>query len=159
MTIASHSGLQGIKCISENCNATGVLRVEIDKAADATKHSSVPKRPEDMSERELHRKRQKDSKNAGRMAMKPKSGYEWNPFKKYPLNLHCYCGSGKKFKKCHANAIQQCVKSSDVKQIKAYVDKMIAYVSELKSEGIVYKTQQVENSKGSDEIEKDAKRT
>lgn len=37
---------------------------------------------------------------------KPKDGYvpqignKWNPILKYPKNESCYCGSGKKFKKC-----------------------------------------------------------
>ena len=28
------------------------------------------------------------------------SGASWNPYLKYPRNKECYCGSGKKFKKC-----------------------------------------------------------
>lgn len=32
---------------------------------------------------------------------KPAPGWAWNPLLRYPRNLACYCGSGKKFKKCH----------------------------------------------------------
>lgn len=28
------------------------------------------------------------------------NGFSWNPYLKYPRNKECYCGSGKKFKKC-----------------------------------------------------------
>lgn len=30
----------------------------------------------------------------------PEAGFKWNPILKYPKNESCYCGSGKKFKKC-----------------------------------------------------------
>lgn len=30
----------------------------------------------------------------------PVEGSAWNPLQKYPRNEPCYCGSGKKFKKC-----------------------------------------------------------
>lgn len=31
---------------------------------------------------------------------KPKPGFSWNPLKGFPRNSPCFCGSGRKFKKC-----------------------------------------------------------
>lgn len=33
-------------------------------------------------------------------AVKPREKFKFNPFLKYPRNETCYCGSGKKYKKC-----------------------------------------------------------
>ena len=150
------SPLQSIKCISSECNATGEIKLEIDKAATVTKVAPPQK---ELNEKEVRYKKQKEDKKAGRMSYKPKPGYTWNPFRKYPQNLPCYCGSGKKFKKCHRDVLPVCVKSSEVGQVEAYIKKMIAYISELKSEGIVYKTQQVTENNNSGEIKKDEQRT
>lgn len=34
------------------------------------------------------------------MARGLKEGYEWNPLRKYPPNMKCFCESGKKAKAC-----------------------------------------------------------
>ncbi len=42
-------------------------------------------------------------------AYTPKAGYAWNPLRDFPRNEVCFCGSGKKFKKCHADRLRPCV--------------------------------------------------
>lgn len=77
----------------------------------------------------------------------PEKTHTWNPFKKYPHNLACYCGSGKKFKKCHANNIPETIPKVQEKEVKAYLERMVKYVSLLKSKGITYKVEERKDEK------------
>lgn len=45
----------------------------------------------------------------GRLAYGLNPGYVWNPLRQYPRNLTCFCGSGAKFKRCHAGKIPSAV--------------------------------------------------
>ena len=83
-----------------------------------------------------------EDKNRGRMCYVPKPGYVWNPFSKYPNNLPCYCGSGKKFKKCHQATIPLTIQQSQEKEVKDYLNRMIKYVTMLKDKGIIYKVEE-----------------
>lgn len=38
-----------------------------------------------------------------KVVFRPKEGRAWNPLSGYPRNEPCWCGSGKKFKKCCLN--------------------------------------------------------
>lgn len=62
-----------------------------------------------------------------------------NPLSKYPRNLACFCGSGKKFKKCHLYLVPKYIYKTELKKLSKYVEDMIKIVSELKSKGIIYK--------------------
>ena len=46
-------------------------------------------------------------------------GYAWNPFRKFPRNLPCFCASGKKAKKCCLPIIAQAVLKDNADFIKA----------------------------------------
>ncbi len=61
-----------------------------------------------------------------------------NPFKKWPVNLQCFCGSGQKFKKCCESRL------SDVTPIEALTlqsdfEKILAEVEGRKANGVGYK--------------------
>ena len=49
-------------------------------------------------------------KNRGRLAMKLKPGFVWNPLLKLPRNMRCPCGSGKKLKACHLDKFPRAIK-------------------------------------------------
>lgn len=53
---------------------------------------------------------------------KPKDGLVWSPLSRYPANAKCFCGSGKKFKKCHKDQVKMAVKPEEAEQLKKYVD-------------------------------------
>ena len=42
-----------------------------------------------------------------------------HPFRKYPRNMKCFCGSGKKFKVCHIELIPHWCLKKDTPQLKA----------------------------------------
>lgn len=62
-----------------------------------------------------------------------------NPFKDWPRNLQCFCGSGKKFKKCHDGQFENKVTAAEAKSLKEDFDKTLAYVEERKAQGVGYK--------------------
>ena len=56
------------------------------------------------------------------MALKLLAGYAWNPIRDWPRNAQCICGSGKKFKKCHAPKIPMVCKADEVKDLRLLVN-------------------------------------
>lgn len=58
----------------------------------------------------------------GLLAYFPKQGNAWNQLRDYPRNEACFCGSGKKFKKCHASRLFPCVTEEAAKKIKRFFD-------------------------------------
>lgn len=56
------------------------------------------------------------------MMCSPMDGYGWNPLNSYPVNMMCFCGSGKKFKKCCQSKIPKCLPNSLVRQMTAEID-------------------------------------
>ena len=61
-----------------------------------------------------------------------------NPLSKYTRNLACYCGSGKKFKKCHLNTIPKYINKTQANKLSKYLEQMIDVVTSLKKRGITY---------------------
>ncbi len=55
---------------------------------------------------------------------KPKEGYVHNPLLKYPRNSTCFCGSEKKFKKCHLRSLSGTVSKDDEKELKDYMERI-----------------------------------
>lgn len=62
-----------------------------------------------------------------------------NPFKKWPRNLPCFCGSGRKFKKCCDDKMSRAVKVSDFKVLKEDFDRILTYIKERVERGVNYK--------------------
>lgn len=62
-----------------------------------------------------------------------------NPFKKWPVNLSCFCGSGKKFKKCHVEQVQTFVSRANYNILIADYEKSLAHVQGLHDRGNIYK--------------------
>ena len=54
-----------------------------------------------------------------------KDEVEAHPFLKYPRNMPCFCGSGKKFKKCHLKEIPQVVFKHQAPQLKALLNQYL----------------------------------
>lgn len=91
---------------------------------------------------ENQKKQEKDDEYKPSMGYKPASGYDWNPFLKYPPNLYCMCGSGIKFKKCCSRKISRVIEISKVASMTEYMKKTIDYITELKSRGIAFKMEE-----------------
>ncbi len=49
-------------------------------------------------------------------------GFTWNPLRKYPRNLTCFCGSGAKFKKCHEGKIPNAVTPVQAARLQKLLD-------------------------------------
>lgn len=62
-----------------------------------------------------------------------------NPFKKWPRNLPCFCGSGKKFKKCCNDKIGGIVKYSEYSTLKQDFNRMLEYIEDRWADGLGYK--------------------
>lgn len=56
-------------------------------------------------------------------AWSPAAGSAWNPLKKWPPNEACWCGSGKKAKKCHLPTVSQCLSLDACKGLQAMMDR------------------------------------
>lgn len=54
-------------------------------------------------------------------AYKPKDGFDWNPALGFPRNEPCFCGSGKKFKKCHLLQMPRAVTHQDRATLQSYL--------------------------------------
>lgn len=52
----------------------------------------------------------------------PKKGFVWNPLRKFPRNMSCVCGSGKKFKSCCESKIPKVVKEEHASVFKKIVE-------------------------------------
>lgn len=62
-----------------------------------------------------------------------------NPFRKWPSNLQCFCGSGKKFKKCHQHTLGQYCSKEEAEALRPDFEKTLAYVQGLRAQGVGYK--------------------
>ena len=51
----------------------------------------------------------------------PKPGYAWNPLRNWPRNEVCFCGSGKKSKKCHLPKLSECVAAKEAELLDRYI--------------------------------------
>lgn len=65
-----------------------------------------------------------------------------NPFKKWPRNLPCFCGSGKKFKKCCEDKIDQTVTLQEFDVLQPDFEKMLAEVQDNVAKGVGYKLEE-----------------
>lgn len=65
---------------------------------------------------------QAESKRLMGVKWKPIDGMVWSPLMRYPMNAKCFCGSGKKFKKCHKDQVKMACKPEEAEQLKKYVD-------------------------------------
>ena len=54
-------------------------------------------------------------------------GYDWNPFKKYPRNESCYCGSGKKYKNCCIDTEPMAIPKESAAKAKELVETIARY--------------------------------
>lgn len=52
-----------------------------------------------------------------RMVWKPNPGMVWNKLREFPRNEPCFCGSKKKFKKCHLPFLTSCTDEESAKKI------------------------------------------
>lgn len=55
-----------------------------------------------------------------------RSEVEPHPFRKFPRNWPCFCGSGKKFKKCHMDEVPQWIMKNQAPQVKAMFKQYMA---------------------------------
>lgn len=62
-----------------------------------------------------------------------------NPFKKWPRNLQCFCGSGRKFKKCCELGLSSDVTSEEALILQPDFDRMLKEVQTKTDQGIGYK--------------------
>ena len=62
-----------------------------------------------------------------------------NPFNKWPRNLPCFCGSGKKFKKCHDGNFSEPVTPEEAEKLKPDFDRILAVVQTNHDKGIGYR--------------------
>lgn len=62
-----------------------------------------------------------------------------NPFKRWPRNLQCFCGSGKKFKKCCDLTLGQTVTDEEAKVLQPDFDRMLTEVQDGHKRGVGYK--------------------
>lgn len=56
----------------------------------------------------------------------PRPGYVWNPLRRYPPNLHCFCDSTKKAKNCCLPKLAETILQEKAVQVEKYM----AYVEE-----------------------------
>jgi hypothetical protein len=56
------------------------------------------------------------------MAYRPTKGNTWNRLRDFPRNEACFCGSGQKFKRCHAQRLLPCVTTEAAKKIQRFLD-------------------------------------
>lgn len=56
-----------------------------------------------------------------RHMFKPKDGYAFNPLRDYPRNEACFCGSLKKFKKCHDGKLPMCCTVKSAHEIRQFM--------------------------------------
>lgn len=52
----------------------------------------------------------------------PTGGNTWNRLRDFPRNEACFCGSGLKFKKCHATRLTACVTEAAAVKIQRFLD-------------------------------------
>lgn len=62
-----------------------------------------------------------------------------NPFKKWPRNLPCFCGSGRKFKKCHDQGLATHIDISEAIVLQPDFDRMLKEVQGRQDQGVGYK--------------------
>ena len=83
---------------------------------------------------------QKADRGRLRMCQALKNGYIHNPFVKYPRNLWCFCGSGKKFKKCCNGRVLEAVKLKGNEDLKLGFERTVKHVTDMWDDfGIIYK--------------------
>jgi len=70
----------------------------------------------------------------GSFVAKMDAEIQGHPFHGYPRNAPCFCGSGKKYKKCHFLEIPAYCLNKDYKNLKAYFDMMIQKLETLNHE-------------------------
>lgn len=71
-----------------------------------------------------------------------KPGYVYNPWRKWPRNLACVCGSGLKFKVCHANNLSHAILITESDRANQEFSNALKFVETLKARGINYKREQ-----------------
>lgn len=69
---------------------------------------------------------------------KDKNHFSANPFKSWPRNLFCFCGSGRKFKNCCDLTLGTIVKASEVETLKPEFERMLKVVQEMSETGVRY---------------------
>lgn len=62
-----------------------------------------------------------------------------NPFNKWPRNLYCYCGSGKKFKHCHESKLFDKVSRQEADKLIPEYKRLVAYVQDRYDKNMGYK--------------------
>ena len=65
-----------------------------------------------------------------------------NPFIKWPSNLSCFCGSGRKFKKCCQGKIGKTVTEAESSTLKHDFDRILKYAQSLAAKGERYQLEQ-----------------
>lgn len=72
----------------------------------------------------------------------PKNEPVPNPFNQWPNNLSCYCGSGKKFKRCHRADMPKHISKADHPALDESFKKQLAHVQAIAEGGNIYKLAQ-----------------
>lgn len=69
---------------------------------------------------------------------KLRPGVVYNPFGSWPPNLWCFCGSGRKFKKCHDGRIPVGCSEHQFETLKKDFEKVFTHVQNLRDQGLPY---------------------
>ncbi len=56
-----------------------------------------------------------------RRAYYPKKGMAWNPLRTLEVNSVCFCGSGRKFKKCCRLTVAECVSEANAVKLREFM--------------------------------------
>lgn len=67
-----------------------------------------------------------------------KPGFVFNPFNKWPRNLTCFCGSGRKFKKCCVDQVFHAIPDKIEKATKKDFEKLLSQITALHNKGITF---------------------
>jgi len=114
-------------------------RVIVDHVGSHT-YSALTPIDKSYKKIDIHEKNTDDQ--ASQKANQIQSIKRENPFKKWPRNLQCFCGSGKKFKKCHDQELATHVDISEAIVLQPDFDRMLKEVQGRASQGIGYKLQE-----------------
>lgn len=82
-----------------------------------------------------------DDFDRSKMIFKLEPGFSWNPIRDFPRNHKCFCGSGKKFKKCHLDKCSPVIETSKVKELKDAMRKILLGIEEIESNQFERKNQ------------------
>lgn len=63
--------------------------------------------------------------NDGPRVYIPKPDFAYNPLRDWPRNDNCFCGSLKKFKRCHLDKLEHAVPKAMITHLRLYVKRFV----------------------------------